>query len=276
MYLFKIIILLPTLRHLSRKINLLLPSHFAPVCLLTQNSNKGGLASSSVSSLSSTGVMSSRIGCTPKTVAPLSSSVSSLSSAGEMSSRLGGTSKTLASVTSSATWKKRIQTLSLSLCVCVCVWERERETKTCVYNFDPLKPHCYIVKLRFIGVYIIFLISAQNLKCVCVRSASPRQFERVPTIYVWSRNMKNIRIFIWFFFFFFHFLYNVVFIIIIFIISAQKHRLWYAFKPPRRVPTINVWSRNMKNIRIFYLTIFIFFFFFFFFFFDGKIFNIFE
>ena len=87
----------------------------------------------------------------------------------------------------------------MCVCVCVCVCE----TKTCVYNFDPLKPHCYIVKLRFIGVYIIFLISAQNLKCVCVRSASPRQFERVPTIYVWSRNMKNIRIFIWFFFSFF-------------------------------------------------------------------------
>ena len=35
-------------------------------------------------------------------------------------------------------------------------------TKTCLYNFDPLKPHFYIVKLGFIGVYIIFLISAQK------------------------------------------------------------------------------------------------------------------
>ena len=33
-------------------------------------------------------------------------------------------------------------------------------TKTCLYNFDPLKPHIYIVKLGFTGVYIIFLISA--------------------------------------------------------------------------------------------------------------------
>ena len=32
--------------------------------------------------------------------------------------------------------------------------------KTCLYNFDPLKPHYYIVKLGFTGVYIIFLISA--------------------------------------------------------------------------------------------------------------------
>ena len=38
-------------------------------------------------------------------------------------------------------------------------------TKTCLYNFDALKPHFYIVKLGFIGVYIIFLISAQNIDC---------------------------------------------------------------------------------------------------------------
>ena len=35
-------------------------------------------------------------------------------------------------------------------------------TKTCRYNFDPLKPHFYIVKLGFIGVYIIFVIFAQK------------------------------------------------------------------------------------------------------------------
>ena len=35
-------------------------------------------------------------------------------------------------------------------------------TKTCLYNIDPLKPHFYIVKLGFTGVYIIFLISAQK------------------------------------------------------------------------------------------------------------------
>ena len=38
-------------------------------------------------------------------------------------------------------------------------------TKTYIYNFDPLKPHFYIVKLGFTGVYIIFLISAQNIDC---------------------------------------------------------------------------------------------------------------
>ena len=35
-------------------------------------------------------------------------------------------------------------------------------TKTYLYNFDPLKPHFYIVKLGFTGVYIIFVISAQK------------------------------------------------------------------------------------------------------------------
>ena len=49
-------------------------------------------------------------------------------------------------------------------------------TKTCLYNFDHLKPDFYIVKLGFTGVYIIFLISAQNI--------------------ILSRNMKNIRFFL--------------------------------------------------------------------------------
>ena len=38
-------------------------------------------------------------------------------------------------------------------------------TKTCLYNFDPIKSHFYIVKLGFTGVYIVFLISAQNINC---------------------------------------------------------------------------------------------------------------
>ena len=37
--------------------------------------------------------------------------------------------------------------------------------KTRLYNFDPLKPHFYIVKLGFTGVYIIFLFSAQKIGC---------------------------------------------------------------------------------------------------------------
>ena len=69
-------------------------------------------------------------------------------------------------------------------------------TKTYLYNFDPFKPHFYIVKLGFTGVYIIFVISAQKHRLwVLVRTASARRFKREPTIYILSRNMKNIRIF---------------------------------------------------------------------------------
>ena len=68
-------------------------------------------------------------------------------------------------------------------------------TKTCLYNFEPLKPHFYVIKLGFRVVYIIFLISAQKHGLwVLVRIASVRKFLRVPTISVLSRNMKNIRV----------------------------------------------------------------------------------
>ena len=43
--------------------------------------------------------------------------------------------------------------------------QRDFITKTCLYNFDPLELPFYIVKLGFTGVYIIFLISAQNIDC---------------------------------------------------------------------------------------------------------------
>ena len=39
-------------------------------------------------------------------------------------------------------------------------------TKTCLYNFDPLKPHFYIVKLGFTGVYFIFLLLLKNIEAV--------------------------------------------------------------------------------------------------------------
>ena len=36
-------------------------------------------------------------------------------------------------------------------------------TIKCLYTFDPLKPHIYIVKLGFTGVYIIFLFLLKNI-----------------------------------------------------------------------------------------------------------------
>ena len=37
--------------------------------------------------------------------------------------------------------------------------------KTCLYNFNPLKPHFYMVKLGFTQVYIIYLILLKNRDC---------------------------------------------------------------------------------------------------------------
>ena len=50
---------------------------------------------------------------------------------------------------------------------------RHNITKTCLYNFDSLKPFFYIVKLEFTGVYTIFIISAEKHSLwVLVRTAS--------------------------------------------------------------------------------------------------------
>ena len=60
---------------------------------------------------------------------------------------------------------------------CVAQLEAPTVTRTCLYNFDPFKPHFYIVKLGFTGVHIIFLIFAQKHRLwVLVRTASPRRF----------------------------------------------------------------------------------------------------
>ena len=93
--------------------------------------------------------------------------------------------------------------LSPTVCVSVTVpsrflWCSFSIMKTHLYNFHPLKPYFYVLKLGFTGVYIIFLISAQKHRLwVLVRTDSARLFSRVLTNYVLSRNMKNIRYFIW-------------------------------------------------------------------------------
>ena len=67
--------------------------------------------------------------------------------------------------------------------------------KTYLYNFDPLKPHFYIVKLGFPGVYIIFLISAQKHRLwVLVRTASTsthnlcfeQKKEKISEFFIWK------------------------------------------------------------------------------------------
>ena len=63
------------------------------------------------------------------------------------------------------------------------------------YNFDPLKPHFYIVKLGFTEIYIIFLIL---LKTDCGYSLEPHRrccSNEYPKSLFWAEIGKNIRIF---------------------------------------------------------------------------------
>ena len=68
-------------------------------------------------------------------------------------------------------------------------------TKAYLYNFD-LKPHFYIVKLGFTRVYIIFLISAQNIDCG-YSFEPPRRggSNEYPQSLFWEETWKNIRLF---------------------------------------------------------------------------------
>ena len=38
-------------------------------------------------------------------------------------------------------------------------------TKTCLYDFDPLKPHFYVVKLGLQGYTLFFLFLLKNIDC---------------------------------------------------------------------------------------------------------------
>ena len=71
-------------------------------------------------------------------------------------------------------------------------------TKTYLYNFDPLKPHFYIVKLGFTGVYIIFLISAKNIDCGYSLEPSRRGGSNVyPQSMFYAEIWKISEFFIW-------------------------------------------------------------------------------
>ena len=76
--------------------------------------------------------------------------------------------------------------------------------KTCLYNFDPLNPtHFYIVKLGFTGVYIIFLISAQNIDCGYPLEPPRRgSSNEYPQSMFWAEIWKILKKFIWKFSFF--------------------------------------------------------------------------
>ena len=65
-------------------------------------------------------------------------------------------------------------------------------TKTCVYNFDPFKPHFYIVKLEFTGIRIIFLFLLKNIDCV-YSLKTPRQgiSNEYPQSIFWAKYEKD-------------------------------------------------------------------------------------
>ena len=60
-------------------------------------------------------------------------------------------------------WKTMFDPCSLINHICEYVFWLLPSQKTCLYNVDPLKPHFYLVKLGFSGLFIIFLISAKNI-----------------------------------------------------------------------------------------------------------------
>ena len=76
-------------------------------------------------------------------------------------------------------------------------------TKAYLYNFYPLKLHFCIVKLGFTGIYISFLISAQNIDCE-YSLEPPRRggSNEYPQSMFWAEIRTKIWIFIWFFSFF--------------------------------------------------------------------------
>ena len=92
-------------------------------------------------------------------------------------------------------------------------WYTSASRKTCLYNIDPLKPHFYIVKLGFTGVYIIFLIFARNIDC-WYSLEPPRRggSNEYPLSMFWAKIWRISKFFIFFFFFYYFFLFIYLFI----------------------------------------------------------------
>ena len=73
-------------------------------------------------------------------------------------------------------------------------------TKTCLYNFDPLKPHFYIVKLGFTELYIIIFYFCSKHRFFCVYSLEPPHQDgsnEYPQSMFWAEIWKLLEFFIW-------------------------------------------------------------------------------
>ena len=111
-------------------------------------------------------------------------------------------------------------------------------TKPCLYNYDPLKPHFYIVKLGFTGVYVVFLIYTHNIDC----GYSLEPPRRVPTIYVLSRNMKYIKVFLSEIFQFLEVKFSIylnrfVFVMHFLIHCSIANKIWFNLYVPFKIVT---------------------------------------
>ena len=124
-------------------------------------------------------------------------------------------------------------------------------TKTCLYNFDPLKPHFYTVKLGFTGVYIIFLISAQNIDCG-YSLEPPRRggSNEYPQSMFWAEIWKISDYFIWNFSVFWRWNFLCIWI------GVVKAMCWhdclsYLSASVPRIPTkyIFVQNKTKNNLR---------------------------
>ena len=69
--------------------------------------------------------------------------------------------------------------------------------KTCPCNVYPLKPHFYIVKLGYTGIYLFFLFLLQDIDCG-YSLEPPRRggSNEYPQSMSWSKNKKNIENFL--------------------------------------------------------------------------------
>ena len=124
----------------------------------------------------------------------------------------------------------------------VCPCRTDPITTTCLYNFDPLKPHFYIVKLGFTWVYIIFLFLLKTIDCGYSYEPPPRVLTSIHNLcfeqkYEKYQNFLSENFLSFFFFFFFFFFFVVKFSVYlnryVFIMSSIA-------KKPRRFGPYNV------------------------------------
>ena len=95
-------------------------------------------------------------------------------------------------------WRLPPQPISNGRRLIINVYGPRIHHETYLYNFDPLKPHFYIVKLGFTGVYIILLISAQYIDCG-YSLEPPRRggSNEYPQSMFWAEIWKVLEFFIW-------------------------------------------------------------------------------